>query len=98
MKKLFSLVALAVFTAGSALACNPWVSPTDTACQGMGMAVSLTAPAWAPQYTAVTPTTGAVSGSIAFNTNGVPCILSATTWVKLTSPAAACNFLPASAL
>lgn len=45
----------------------------------------------------ITPT-GITSGSIAVNSNGALCVLSATTWVKLTSPATACGFSPASPL
>lgn len=96
MRKLVVMTVAAAAIAGSALACNPWVSPTDTTCVGMVMSVTATAPV-VPQYNAVTPT-GVVTGTLAVNTNGSVCILSATSWVKLTGPTSACGFSPASGL
>lgn len=66
-----------------------------------GTAISATyfvsATAMSLNLDAVTPT-GVTSGTIAINSNGAPCILSATTWVRLVSPATACGFSPASPL
>lgn len=81
MNKIFALIGLGALLATPAFACNPWVSPTDVNCVGLVMSVTATA-SIVPQYYAVTPT-GVVTGTIAFNTNGSPGILSGTTWVKL---------------
>lgn len=97
MNKLIALTTAATLAAGSALACNPWISPTDTGCAGLVVGVTTTAPVWNPQTLTVTPT-NVVTGTIAINSAGAACVLSATTWVKLTSPATACNFSPASGL
>lgn len=97
MTKLLTALSLGVaLFATPAFACNPWVSPTDTTCAGLVMSVTATAPI-VPAYNTVTPT-GVVTGTVAFNTSGSPCVLSATTWVKLTAPASACGFAPATPL
>lgn len=102
-KQLLALTALAASLAVPAFACNPWISPTDTSCQGMVMAISNSANVWTPQYNSVTPTTGVVTGTIAFNTAGVALIVTNTTnlqttgWVKLGNQGAAGSFVPATA-
>lgn len=94
MNQTLALTAALALLAGSALACNPWISPTDTACAGMALTVTSSSPVIAPITSSVTPT-GLVTGSLVWNSNGVPCIVSATGIVKLTSVGTTCNFAPA---
>lgn len=98
--RILGFVAALALIASNALACNPWISPTDTACAGMVVGVTPSAGVWVPNVMTVTPTDAqVVTGTIAINSAGTPCVVSSTTgttasWVKLISPGVTCNFVP----
>lgn len=92
MNKLLTLVAAGVSLAGGAFACNPWVSPTDTACAGMVVSVTPSAQIAFPVLSTVTPSTAIGVGAIAWNTSGTQCFISTTTWTKSGTSSTACGF------